>query len=428
MATLKCQHTWANGRACDNKSKLADGQRRFCGQHHKVHLRSDPEYQGSANAYNADPELVAARAGGDPVFLATAERAARERQQPGIFEAERLAQSEIDRAKRQAEAARRQQRRQQLRQEEQAIWDERFREEQAIWEVLNRDWIALGTAQHTLHEAKEIEKDALERTLAVAKELAETDPSDTDRWHAIDEKLLATFIIYKEAEVAPGDATANLAALRLVYNNTLALWNAARAPRWAVGADGIQVVFQRDPAGGIDLRALGNDSQSVHRSGVISAAEAAVHRICARPIAADQSTLKEALPVLPTKELRSELQKDYNLVQCFGVPYSKVLDHVWGTLRTHEHRTELERRFTEEMTAAMGMCHAGKMTRLVNVLAGFDDAVGDLMPPMEMFQNRIALLAKRPMAEREPAARDLFREFGIAKAEQSAWLETLIEA
>jgi hypothetical protein len=80
------------------------------------------------------------------------------------------------------------------------------------------------------------------------------------------------------------------------------------------------------------------------------------------------------------------------------------------------------------MRDGRGMCHTGKMTRLVNVLAGFDEAVGDLMPLRELFQNRIALLAERPLAEREPAARDLFREFAIPEAEQAAWLDPLIEA
>jgi len=122
------------------------------------------------------------------------------------------------------------------------------------------------------------------------------------------------------------------------------------------------------------------------------------------------------------------LQNDFNLVHGFGVPYAKVLDHVWGTLRAHEHRGELERRFVDEVRDGLHMCNTGKMTRLVNVLAGFDDAVGDLMPPAELFRNRIALLADRPLAEREPAARDLFREFAIPAAEQAAWLEPLIEA
>jgi len=222
-------------------------------------------------------------------------------------------------------------------------------------------------------------------------------------------------------------ARAAAAEPRRLFDEANARWNAVNVGPRAAAAGGIQV-FQRDPEGGINLRAMAADTQSVHRSGVVSAVEAAIHRLCARPLAAGQRTLAEAQAVLPTLALRNVLQQDFNLAHGFGVPYAKVLDHVWGVIRTHEHKTELERRFTDEMRDGRGMCHTGKMTRLVNVLAGFDEAVGDLMPPRELFQNRFALLAGRPLAEREPAARYLFREFAIPEAEQAAWLDPLIEA
>ena len=66
MATLNCQHVATWGTPCANKSKLLDGQRRFCRTHHRIHLREDPEFKARADAFNADPELVAARAAGGP--------------------------------------------------------------------------------------------------------------------------------------------------------------------------------------------------------------------------------------------------------------------------------------------------------------------------------------------------------------------------
>jgi hypothetical protein len=189
-------------------------------------------------------------------------------------------------------------------------------------------------------------------------------------------------------------------------------------------------VFVRDPEGDIDLAAFATDSQNVHRSGVISAVEAAIHRLCDIPCPSNQNMLIEIFELLDTSvpELRAVLAEDYNLVHAFNYSYAKVLYHVWGIIRSHVHREELESRFIDEIRDGEDVCNTGKMTRLVNVLAGFHDAVGDLMSPMELFRNRIALLADKPLEERESAAQDLFEEFHIVAEEQAAWLEPLLSS
>ena len=188
-------------------------------------------------------------------------------------------------------------------------------------------------------------------------------------------------------------------------------------------------VFARDPEGSIDLRAFAADSQNVHRSGTISAIEAAIHRLCEIPCV-NQNTLTEIFELFDTSApaLRAVIADDYNLVHAFNYSYANVLNHVWDVMRSHEHRGALETRFIEEVRDGEDVCHTGKMTRLVNVLAGFHDAVGDLMPPMELFRNRFALLSQKPLEEREDAAKELFREFAITEDEQLAWLEPLLEA
>lgn len=189
-------------------------------------------------------------------------------------------------------------------------------------------------------------------------------------------------------------------------------------------------VFARDPEGGIDLAAFATDSQNVHRSGVISAVEAAIHRLSEIPCPSNQNMLIEIFELLDTSapELRAVIADDYNLVHAFNYSYAKVLYHVWGIIRSHEHREALVVRFIDEIRDGEDVCHTGKMTRLVNVLAGFHDAVGDLMSPMELFRNRIALLADKPLEERESAAQDLFEEFHIVAEEQASWLEPLLSS
>jgi hypothetical protein len=431
-------------------SKLFDGQRRFCGTHHKVKLRTDAEYRDRIAAYNADPGLVAARAAaaaaeaelrGIPedagaarrlafdAWLATrpaltaAEITARERQQPGIFAAERAVQRALNRAAHQAAAERALARMLAARRPVALPPGDR--------EALREAAVALLPAAQAAHAALvaagAAEGAALDRLRAAEAENAEAEAAihaALDRAVAAQAEMAGANAAVRVAAAALVAARAAAVAPRRAFDDANARWNAVN-----VGPRVAQVqVFQRDPAGGIDLRAMAADTQSVHRSGVVSTVEAAIYRLIERPLAADQRTLPEVLAVLPTPALREELQRDFNMAHGFGVPYAKVLDHVWGVVRAHEHRGELERRFVEEIRDGRYMCHTGKMTRLVNVLAGFDPDVGDLMPPAELFRNRIALLADRPLVEREPAARDLFREFAIPEAEQAAWLEPLIEA
>lgn len=435
---MMCQARTQMGLACGATAKLFDGQRQFCGRHHPMKLRTDAEYKGRIDAYNADPALVAARAAvaAAEAELAThpdlhpapaprrlafnavratrralvaEENAARERQHPGV----RAAEHEARRAHADRVLALRAAAQANLRVDVQHL-------------ALHAAAVALLPAAQAAHNvmvaAGHAEQAAIDRLRAAEAANGEAEAAiqaAIDRAMAAQAEMAGANEAVRVAAAALVAARAAAAAPRAAFEQANARWNAVRAPAQ---------VFQPDPAGGINLRAFAADNQSVHRGGVVSAVEAAIHRLCERPLAADQRTLAEAQAVLPTAALRNELQRDFNLAHGFGVPYAKVLDHVWGVVRAHEHKAELTRRFIDEIHDGRGMCHTGKLTRLVNVLAGFDEAVGDLMPPAEMFRNRIALLANRPLAEREPAARDLFREFAVPEAEQAAWLEPLIEA
>ena len=198
------------------------------------------------------------------------------------------------------------------------------------------------------------------------------------------------------------------------------------------------VVFQRDPEGSINLAAFAADHQSVHRSSVQNATHKAVLRLIERPLVEGQEALPEIIvdfndpsklrfSTVATKERTiAELTHDYFETEAFSILYGRVLDHVWAYIRGHANRFDLTIRLGQEVVEGLGQCSNGKMARLVNVLQGFDDTI-DTDPPKEIFQNRIVLLQKRPLATREAEARALFVEFAIPEAEQAAWLEPLLE-
>lgn len=199
------------------------------------------------------------------------------------------------------------------------------------------------------------------------------------------------------------------------------------------------VVFQRDPEGGINLRAFANDNQSVHRSSVQNATHRAALAIVERPLLPGQDTLPEIiadfnLPDLvrwsnaKTRErVITELTNDYFTTEAFSLKYSDVLDHVWAYIKVHAEKKELVIRLAQEVAEGRLMCSNGKMAHLINVLQGYDETL-ESAKPRELFHGRISLLRDRPFAERELAAQALFTEFDIPAGEHAAWLEPLLEA
>jgi hypothetical protein len=204
------------------------------------------------------------------------------------------------------------------------------------------------------------------------------------------------------------------------------------------------VVFQRDPEGSINLRAFATDTQNIHRSSVQNSTHKAVVALLARPVSDGVNVLEEIVTAFndPAKvrwygpgargaeasrdAAITELTNDYFNTEAFSVRYGDVVDRVWAFIRGHTHHTSLCTRLAQEVFEGRGMCSNGKMARLVNVLQGFDETLAS-EAPKEVFQFRMAALRKQPIAGREATARELFREFSIAEAEQDAWLEALLE-
>jgi len=187
-------------------------------------------------------------------------------------------------------------------------------------------------------------------------------------------------------------------------------------------------VIARDPEGGVDLRALAADPQSVHRSSVQETAKRTVDDLIKRSVPTGQDTLVEVSANMPAAHDRSVLiytfANDYLMSEAFGVSYGALADRVWAFIRSHTERGELMRRLSEEVREGIGMCSNGKMARLTNVLQGYDEDMV-VVVPKEVFHDRMAQVSKMPAADRIAAARTVFVEFAIPEAEQAPWIEAL---
>ena len=90
-----------------------------------------------------------------------------------------------------------------------------------------------------------------------------------------------------------------------------------------------------------------------------------------------------------------------------------------------ERKTEMFRRAWEECVEATGMCCEGHISRLCNVLVGFDEA---FQPPVsfgELLQSKMSAIAGLdvPDEEKRRQATAFFDEHGTPAEERVAWLE-----
>ena len=186
------------------------------------------------------------------------------------------------------------------------------------------------------------------------------------------------------------------------------------------------------------LAALANDSQNIHTVAVQSSTQRAIDLLLARaiPVTAERevaivnechTAITEYVPMLFDNVIIEFIQDFYNCA-AFGTRYRTILIPIWQFITTHESpefQQTLKTRFVQEVVDGIGMCSQGKMSRLVNVLQGFDVALESCAPLRELFQNKIALVMELPEDERPAIAHLLFVEYQIPEAEQGAWLEAL---
>jgi predicted house-cleaning noncanonical NTP pyrophosphatase (MazG superfamily) len=182
-----------------------------------------------------------------------------------------------------------------------------------------------------------------------------------------------------------------------------------------------------DPANSINLFAFAFDTQSVHRASVQTVMEVSLGKLRAVPVPDDMNAVAEFFAV-ETDLISHLLMDDYEslIIPLTSGPviYSDVFDHLWAYIRGHEHKEELVKRLSEEIRDGVGMCANGKLARLLNVVEGYMEGVSTTSQK-ELFQNRMAVVAKMEKSAQLEAATKAFQEFGIPEGERGPWLEAL---
>jgi len=108
--------------------------------------------------------------------------------------------------------------------------------------------------------------------------------------------------------------------------------------------------------------------------------------------------------------------------------YEKALNGLYSMIRKlkdNETKQELYQRVFEECFESIGLCCDGHISRLCNVLVGFDETFVSDVPFGEILQNKMAAIAALDIdtSEKVRQATEFFNEFAVPETERSAWLE-----
>jgi hypothetical protein len=118
-------------------------------------------------------------------------------------------------------------------------------------------------------------------------------------------------------------------------------------------------------------------------------------------------------------------------VQQHDYLYRRLLRRLWFKIKTTENeetRTELTKRLQQECGEAFGLCCAGHINRLCNVMVGFDERFVQEVKKGDttVLQNRFAQIAQiEDDVEKYIQATRVIAEQGLTAEEAAPWLDSL---
>lgn len=178
-----------------------------------------------------------------------------------------------------------------------------------------------------------------------------------------------------------------------------------------------------------ELQAFAQDMQNVHRKVVTDNTNDQTEKLLAVTVPAEQKTLKEIKVLFgKSRKVMEDVEHWYSLTMCrkeADCLYKRTLDGLWALIKTSEHKEELCKRLKEELREAVGMCCEGHLSRLCNVLVGFDDAFTTVVSRGEILQQKMAAIAALEVTDRtkKMRAKKVLRELEIPAEEHAAWLD-----
>lgn len=188
------------------------------------------------------------------------------------------------------------------------------------------------------------------------------------------------------------------------------------------------------------LGRLARDTQNVHTQVVTNQTNTATDKLLAVAVPETQQTEKTlalvwlgGMSVAYASFLRvaNDMNRWFNTKDCRTDSdnlYRRLLRGLVALIGQEtdaERKSEMYRRAWEECLESVGMCCEGHISRLCNVLVGFDEAFQPPVPFGEILQSKMAAIAGLDASEEEKRrqANAFFDEHKTPAEDRAAWLE-----
>ena len=177
------------------------------------------------------------------------------------------------------------------------------------------------------------------------------------------------------------------------------------------------------------LQRFAEDNQNVHREEVSNHTNTQTDKLLAVTVPPEQDTLADVRKILGRgRKVMADVEHWYAATLCRkegDCLYKRTLDGLWAMIKVSDHKDELCKRLKEEMTESVGMCCEGHLSRLCNVLVGFDNAFTTVVSKGEILQQKMADIASLTVTTRvkRMRARKVLQELAIPVTDHAAWLE-----
>ncbi len=187
-----------------------------------------------------------------------------------------------------------------------------------------------------------------------------------------------------------------------------------------------------------ELAVLASDNQNVHTGPVNKQTRTSIEIMISAPVPKDQRTLDDILTVwvmdLKIGAAMSEVYKDMLywankswVIQKGDYIYRRALRGLWAKINSYsgDIRLELANRLWEECNESVGMCAQGHLSRLANVLVGFDEEFKSPQSLRESLQDAMAHIStlEEPLEDKVAKALKVMDELGLPQVERQSWLD-----
>jgi hypothetical protein len=141
------------------------------------------------------------------------------------------------------------------------------------------------------------------------------------------------------------------------------------------------------------------DRQNVHNHSIQESIRNSVKKILAiKPVicVADDITdyiLQDTILTEKTKEILMEYQSSTEVYSILNITFAELLLYVINRIEINKDKDEIKNILNTEMNESVCMCFTGRLSRLVNCLAGFDPLVEIQIADNEQIANVIATMA-----------------------------------